>query len=242
VRGIYYGKNNYGITRFIGNCHIMVGYYRRRTLRRLMLIKTYKKGGLFSLLLIFSLFTTTLFSKTIVINDDVIIDKTVKRINIMGQEMLDQVGVTTIIVAKKKMNKEEFLKIKEEIFNDLKKSYIVWFFSRKYDDSQNIGLNQIFISDDLEGKFDSESLTSPFYGTFTKVLTANSKLDTTSAAFFNAYGDIMAQIGEAYNVEFKNAVPNDGRTFINIVRAIFYGTLAYGLYFYIRRKYFQKKS
>jgi len=139
-----------------------------------------------------------------------------------------------IVIAKKHMDQQMFMEYKTKYTERLKSSYIIWLYSRTYMDKENIGVNQMFVSDDLNGKFDENVLFSPWSGAFTKVLTAHSKTDTTSAAYLNGFESILEQLGAAYHVTFTTSIGHEGQTFINVIRFIFYMTLIIGAFYYIK--------
>ena len=191
------------------------------------------KGGLYALLFLL-LYSSNIFANTIVINEDIILDKTVVKLDEMGAEVLAKTGVSIVVIAQKHMDQKMFMEYKTKYAHDLKKHYIVWLYSRTYADKNNIGVNQMFVSDDLKGKFDQGKLFSPWSGAFTKVLTAHSKTDTTSAAYLNGFESILEQLSAAYEVTFDSSIGHEGQTFINIVRFIFYAILVAGGIYYIR--------
>ncbi len=194
-----------------------------------------------TLLLILFVFPTALFSNFIFEGDQIVTDKTLAKIKEIGDELYQKTGVTTVLVTKNHLTKDEFLEIKNRYLKELKPPYVLWIFSKTYMDRKDIGINQMFNSKDLNDKFDKNSLFSPFSGTFTKLLVIQkSKVDPTSAAFLNGYGDLTDMIAKSYGVKLKSSIGNESRTFINWVRVVFYAFLLYFAWLFIKKRFFKK--
>ena len=173
------------------------------------------------------IFNLSLFSNGFIYDGDkgIVIDKTISKLKEMGDELYQKTGVTTIIVTRKHLDKEKFLTLKDKYLKT-KPPYIVWIFSKTYQDRKEVGLNQMFNSPDLEDKFDKDSLFSPLGGTFTSILTVHkSKVDPTSAAFLNGYGDLADMLASSYGIELKSSIGSGSHVMTNILRIFFYGML-----------------
>ena len=195
-------------------------------------------AALLSLLL---LIPTALFSDFIFEGDQIVNDKTLAKIREIGDELSQKTGVTTVLVTKKHLDKKSFLEIKKRYLKELKPPYVLWIFSKTYMDREDIGLNQMFNSPDLNDKFDKDSLFSPFHGTFTKLLVVHkSKVDPTSAAFLNGYSDLADMIAKSYGVKLKSSIGNESRTFMNWLRALFYLMILYFIWLMIKKRFFNK--
>jgi len=203
----------------------------------------FKKRVAFATLFIL-LFTTSLFSNGFIYdgNDGVVIDKTISKMKQMGDELYQKTGVTTVVVTRKHLTKDKFLTLKQKYQNKLKPPYILWIFSKTYEDRKDIGLNQMFNSPDLNSKFDKDSMFSPFTGTFTNILTVHkSKVDPTSAAFLNGFGDLCDMLADSYNIKLKSSIGSGSHIMTNLLRFFFYGMLLLVLIKFIYMK-FQKKA
>ena len=208
-----------------------------------MLSPLYKRvaiATLLSLLFVFPLFASV-DTGFVYEGDSILTDKTIGKMKEMGDELYKKTGVTTVLVAKKHLSKAEFLEIKDRYLKELKPPYVLWIFSKTYMDRKEIGINQMFNSPDLNGKFDKDSLFSPFSGTFTKLIVIQkSKVDPTSAAFLNGYADLVDMIASSYGVKLKSSLGNESRTFMDWVRVIFYLTLLYFLWLIVRKRFIKK--
>ena len=159
----------------------------------------------------------------------------------IGDELYQKTGVTIALVTKKHLTKEEFQKIKNRYLKELKAPYVLWIFAKTYEDHKEFGLNKMFNSPDLNGKFDKESLFSPFSGSFTKLIVIKkSKTDPTSAAFLNGYADLTDMLAEFYGVKLKSSVGHESHTFMNIVRVLFYLSLLYFVWLIVKKRFFYK--
>jgi len=158
----------------------------------------------FAALIISIFFTTSLQANYAYEGDGYIGDKALKKLEEMGTELFQKTGVSTVIVAKEHLDQKQFLEIKDRYLKELKNPYVLWIFSKKYMDRENIGINQMFSSDDVKDKFDKDSLFSPWGGSFAKILTVHkSKSDQTPAAFLNGYADLTDMIADSYGIKTR---------------------------------------
>ena len=201
-----------------------------------------KRAVFFTALSIVFFLPTSLFSGYIYEGDRIINEKTLKKLEEMGNELFKKTGVSIVIVAKNHLTQDEFLSIKNRYLKSLKPPYVLWIFSKKYMDRDNLGINKMFSSPDMKEKFDEDSLFSPWGGTFTKVLTLRSKTDTTSAAFLNGFADLTDMIAESYGITLDSSIGSETKTVVNIFRIIFYASILYFLIRYIKIKYIKREK
>jgi hypothetical protein len=202
-------------------------------------INIIKKRVAFATLFIL-LLTNSLFSNgfTIDVDKGILLDKAISKMKEMGDELYQKTNISTILVVKNHLDKKEFLSIKERYLTKTKKPYILWIFSKTYADRENIGLNQMFNSKDLDGKFDKDSLFSPWNGTFTKILTVHkSKVDPTSAAFLNGYGDLVDMLAKSYGLKLDSSIGSGSHTSTNVLRFIFYFIVVLTIIVLLRNKF-----
>jgi len=207
-------------------------------------LNSFLKRRVASATLLILLFTTSLFSNGFIYDGDdgIVIDKTVSKMKQMGDEIYQKTGVTIAVVTRKHLTKDEFLSLKKKYQSELKPPYILWIFSKTYEDRKDIGLNQMFNSPELNDKFDKDSMFSPFTGTFTNILTVHkSKVDPTSAAFLNGFGDLCDMLADSYHVELKSSIGSESHMMTNLIRIFFYGMIFLVLIKLIYTK-FQKKA
>jgi len=196
-------------------------------------------SALLFLLIIFS--PTFSFADFIYEGDPLINSKAIEKMKEIGKELHEKTGVTIALVTKEHLTKAAFLEIKNRYLKELKPPYILWIFSKTYEDHKDFGINQMFNSPDLNGKFDKDSLFSPFSGSFTKLIVIKkSKTDPTSAAFLNGYADLTDMLAESYGVKLKSSVGHESHTFMNIVRVLFYLSLLYFVWLIVKKRFFYK--
>ena len=170
-------------------------------------------------------------------------EKALNKLQKIGSELYQKTGVSTILVVKKHLTQEQFLEIKNRYLKELKSPYVLWIFSKKYIDRENVGINKMFSSDDMKNRFDENSLFSPFGGTFSKIISIQrSKSDPTAAAFLNGYSDLTDMIADSYNIKLDSSIGNETKTTIDIVRLLFYLTIIFFIARYIKIKYFNKEQ
>ncbi len=207
----------------------------------LIVINLFKVKAVFIALTLSIIFQTSLFASYSLDSDVAINDKTQVKLKEMGEELFAKTGVSTVIVAKKYLDKKSFLEIKNKYLKELKAPYVLWIFSKRYDKEDSVGINQMFSSDDLSGKFDKGSLFSPFYGSFTKLIVIQkSKSDPTGAAFLNGYADLTDMIADSYDVKLDSSIGSETRTTMDIARILMYLTFLFFFVWTIKVKYFKK--
>ncbi len=194
---------------------------------------------LLSLLFIQNLYATVEFDYDVNISK-----KTEAKMKEMGEELYKKTHISTVIVAKNYMDKKEFLQLKSDYLKKLQAPYILWFFAKKYKDTDSgrVGkLNLLFSSDDLKGKYDESSMFSPFSGTFTKLIVIQkSKSDPTSAAFLNGYADLMDMLANSYGIKLKSSIGDETQETMNITRVIIYISFLFFFLWYLKVKFFKK--
>lgn len=83
-------------------------------------------------------------------------------------------------------------------------------------------------------------------GTVLPILAERAKGDDIvkkySVAMYNGYADVAEQIAAHNNVTLSTSAGSGSKTFIDILRTIFYGIILYSLFLYIRGKYFRKED
>jgi len=197
----------------------------------------------FAALILSTILTTSLQANYSYEGDGYIGEKALKKLEEMGSELFEKTGVSTVIVAKEHLDQKQFLEIKDRYLKELKNPYVLWIFSKTYMDRENIGINQMFSSDDVKDKFDKDSMFSPWGGTFAKILTVHkSKSDPTAAAFLNGYADLTDMIADSYGVKLESSIGNETKTTINIARIIFYLVTAFFFVWYLQIKFSKGKN
>jgi len=189
------------------------------------------------------MFSTPLFASYSYDGDVNINDKTLTKMKEMGDELFTKTGVSTAIVAKEYMDKNGFLEVKDRYLKELDAPYVLWIFSKKYDKRDSVGINQMFSSKDLEGKFDKDSMFSPFGGSFTKLIVIQkSKSDPTAAAFLNGYADLTDMLAESHGVKLKSSIGSETRATMDIARVLMYLTFFAIFIWYLKVKFFNKEK
>ena len=214
--------------------------------RRLILVSFIlnKRVALLATLLILTLFPTFSLASGFIYDGDkgIVLEKTVKKIEEIGQELYKKLGVSTILVVKKRMTKEEFLAYKEKY--SLSTPYVLWIFSKSTDKTKAVGYNNMFNSKDLEDKYSKDSILGSLFtrGSFTSIYVVHkSKIDPTSAAFLNGYGDLADMIADSYNIELDSSMGSDSKTTIDILRIVIYSIILFTIIILLRNK-FRKKD
>jgi len=201
------------------------------------------KAVLKTVLLLSVIFSTSLFASYSYEGDVNINDKTLAKMKEMGDELFEKTSISTAIVAKEFMDKSGFLEVKDKYLKELKAPYVLWIFAKKYDKRDSVGINQMFSSKDLEGKFDKSSMFSPFGGSFTKLIVIQkSKSDPTAAAFLNGYADLTDMLAESHGVKLDSSIGSETRSTMDIARVLMYLTFFVIFIWYLKVKFFKKEE
>ena len=207
------------------------------------MINLFKIKVVFTTLILSIFFQNSLFASYSFDSDLPINEKTQTKLQEMGKELFEKTGVSTAIVAKKFLDKKSFLETKDKYLKELQAPYVLWIFSKKYDKRDSVGINQMFSSDDLKGKYDKDSLFSPFYGSFTKIIVIErSKSDPTAAAFLNGYADLTDMIADSYGIKLDSSIGSETRTTMDIARLLMYLSFLFFFIWTIKVKYFTKEK
>ena len=183
-----------------------------------------------------ALFTLLFASRNFVLlNDDILPQKTVEKINEIGSELHQKTGVSLYLAAVEKMPTKRIREFEEQIARDLEPPFILLTFAR--DDHKVDILN----SPDTDELFDREQVLSPFpwSGSIIPLLESHSKNQKAAieAALLNGYADIAEQVAAAKGVELKSGLGNTNRNIYLGLRILFYAILALILFNYLYRRF-----
>jgi hypothetical protein len=194
-------------------------------------------------LLLSIIFSSPLFASYTYEGDVNINEKTLAKMKEMGNELFEKTGISTAIIAKEYLDKSGFLEIKDSYLKKLKAPYVLWIFSKKYDKRDSVGINQMFSSKDLNGKFDKDSMFSPFGGSFTKLIVIQkSKTDPTAAAFLNGYADLVDMLADSHGVKLVSSIGNETRSTMDVARVLMYLMFFFIFLWYLKVKLFKKEE
>ncbi len=199
-----------------------------------MISRTFK--GAFALLLL----ATLLFAAQnfILKNDGILPQKTIQKINEIGNELYQKTGVALYLVAIEKMPTKRIREYEEHIAKNLKPPYILLTFALK---DHKV---DIVNSADVASRFDKEQVLSPFpwSGTIIPLLESHSKNPKAAveAALLNGYADIAEQVASSFGVKLKSGIGNTNKNIYFGLRLLFYGILALIFINFIYRRYIKK--
>ena len=189
------------------------------------------------------LFSTQLCAEYLYKDEVIFIDSFASEIEKIGHEVREKTGVGMYVAVIKELDANQTLAdFENAILDNVQEPALVLTLS-EYDHQIDIMARPA----SLYKYFDKEQILSPFpySGTILPIVTMKSKKATVAEKFAagiqNGYTDLAEQIADSKGVKLESAVGSSNKTIINILRLIFYGMIAYGLYLYIKRKYMTKK-
>ena len=200
--------------------------------------------GLAALILSF-LFSTSLFAEYLYKDEVIDIEAFAQQIETIGSELHQKSGIALRLIILKELDQNQsIIDYEQEIIKTFNEPTVLLTFS-EMDKKVDIYAHP----ESLYKDFDKEAILSPFSsfgGTIIPLLTAKAKdipvREKYAAALSNGYSDISEQIADSRDIVLESAVGSGSKYFINFIRVLFYGMIAYGLFFYIKRKYFSKKE
>lgn len=171
-------------------------------------------------------------------NDNILHPELVLQLEGIGSELYQKTGVNLSVAVLEDLQNKSLNEKASEFSANLKSPYIFLIFTNKEHKVQ------IYNTENTQNLFDKERILSPMpnRGSIIPIL-VNHKKDANmtgviNAAVLNGYADIADEVAKSQGISLETSIGNTNRIFINILRYIFYGTLAFALfmYFYGRRK------
>lgn len=203
-----------------------------------MLITDVLKKSLAALLLS-SFFALYLNASFVIRNDDILPQKTIGKIDEMGNELKEKTGVGVYLAVVNDKNGTDIRTFEKKLSENLEKPYVLLTLllgSKKVD---------IVNTKDLNDKFDKEQVLSPFpwSGSILPLITSKSKdfKAAVEAAMLNGYADIVDQIANSYGIKLNSSIGSQNKITYNVVKIIFYGTFLLILLNFLYHKFFKKR-
>ncbi len=192
-----------------------------------------KHRGILLLLVLF--FSSTLFgADNFVINENVILEKTVVKIEQMANELYQKTGIKAYLVAKKSLDGKNIIEFEKDFSRKIKPPFVILTLSL---DDKKV---DIYSSKNIEDLFDKESILSPYpwEGSIIPLLTGKKKNVSVSAALLNGYADLVEQISNSKNIKLDSAIGSTNKELISFLNISIFGFLlmVFGWYFYRRMK------
>ena len=189
--------------------------------------------------LAFFFLTSLAYSKPEIINQNVIKQSAYDKISQITNELYAKTGVS--IVAHFIERAEDGIQSYENnATSSISGSYVFLIFIAK---DEKVDL---IVSNDLKSIVVKNDVLSPFPGgPIIPILAAEDKngLDAKfSAAALNGIADIADTIAKSKNVVLESNIGSDSKTFMQILRVVFYGIIAVALSIYIYRIYRRRKQ
>ena len=212
--------------------------------------------------LIFSLvFSTSLFAEYLYQDDVVQRDSFQAQIEEIGTELYEKTGVSLYLVMLRDLDENQTIAQYElAVAKEVKKPAVILSFVElkkqvqilanpssmynEFDKEQVLSPSATFIGAVISSimfakSFDDvKEFMSSYGGVILPILAERAKGDDIvnkyAVALFNGYSEIAEQIAASHNVELESAAGNSNIIGVDIVRAIFYGTILFAIFGYFR--------
>ncbi|MCW1359687.1 hypothetical protein [Campylobacter sp. CCS1377] len=170
----------------------------------------------------------------VVFNENVLNDKVVNELNLMGNELYEKTGVFVAAAISDKTDFNELLKFKDK----LPSPFILLVLSKKSHQLDIIATKEALVF------FDKEKVLSPYpwSGSILPLLSSNKAKDQFNAAVLNGYSDIVDQVASYFNIKLVHSIGNANRDTLNVLRIGIYGFICIMALLYIQKKMRRKKN
>ncbi|HEB9289333.1 TPA: hypothetical protein RZK14_001232 [Campylobacter coli] len=190
------------------------------------------QGGFLAIFLFF-LPVQILALEPVVFNENVLNQKVVDEINLIGKELQEKSGIFAGVAVGDKSDFQTLL----DLHKQLPQSYVLLVLSKNSHKVDIIG------SKGALTLIDKEAVLSPYPGTGSILpILATNKGDIYNAAILNGYGDIVDRLTQARGIELQHSIGNANRDTINILRILIYGFICFALLYYAQRRMKRKKN
>jgi hypothetical protein len=178
-------------------------------------------------------FSTTLLSSNnfVLINENIINQKTTDKIEQIGKEVKDKLGISIYLIGKKSLNQEHIIDYEKRVAKDFNGSFVLLVLT----DMEN--KVDIFSSNDLKDKFDRNKVLNNY---IIPLLVNKGKMEDMvrySAGLLNGYSEISDQIASSFGIELDNSLGYQTQDTMNVLRFIFYGIIMLAFIVYIKNKF-----
>jgi len=207
------------------------------------------------------LFSTSLFAEYLYQDDVVQRDSFQSEIEEIGVELYEKTGVSLYLVMLRDLDENQTIAEYElAVAKEVKKPAVILSFvelkkqvqilaspSSLYDDfdkEQVLSPSATFIGAVISSVMfarsfdDVKEFMSSYGGVILPILAERAKGDDIvnkyAVALFNGYSEIAEQIADTHGVELESAAGNSNMIGVDIVRAIFYGTILFAIFGYFR--------
>jgi len=207
------------------------------------------------------LFSTSLFAEYLYQDDVVQRDSFQAGIEEIGIELYEKTGVSLYLVMVRDLDdKQTLAEHNLALAKELKQPAVILSFVElkkqvdilanppslyaEFDKEQILSPSATFIGAVISSVMfarsvdDVKELMASYGGVILPILAERAKGDDIvnkyAVAMYNGYSEIAEQIAETHNVELESAAGNSNMIGVDIVRAIFYGTILFAIFGYFR--------
>ncbi len=174
----------------------------------------------------------------ILLNENILPQKTIQKLNAIGSELFQKTGVALYVAVVKKMPTQRIVDFEKELIQKLQPPYVLLTLStedKKVD---------IVASKDAQKLFNKEEILSPlpWRGSIIPLLTAHFKNQNAAveAAILNGYSEIAEQVAASRGIKLKEAIGNTNRNIYYWLRILFYSIIVLILLNFIYRRYIKQ--
>jgi hypothetical protein len=168
----------------------------------------------------------------VLINEDIIGERAVYKMNALGDELYQKAGIGVYVVALQSLDGRVMHDLEVSLLGGASHPYAILMLAKE---EKQVN---ILTSSDMPTYFDKEAVLSPYpwTGTILPLLTGKKGKDNYSAAMLNGYADIVEQTAGHLDLELHNALGSSNKNTMNILRIVVYAILVWAILMAIIRR------
>jgi hypothetical protein len=188
------------------------------------------------LILLFLSSTLLANEKFILINENIINQKTSEKIEKIGKEVKEKLNISIYLIGKNSLKDIHITQYEKEVAQDLKGSFVLITLANLENKVD------IISSEDIKDKIDRNSILNDY---IIPLLVNKGKMDDIvrySAGLLNGYSEVADQLAATKGITLDNSLGYQTQDTMNFLRLIFYGTLILAFFVYLKNKFQNRKD
>ena len=170
------------------------------------------------LILFFSAITLTAAPE--IVNENLLMDPAVKKIDEMITELHTKTGVSVVLHAKKSLGNQNIVDYEKNISASLASPYVLLVLADK---EQKV---DIVVSKDLAGIVEKNNILNNFIIPIISASDKNTQISRYSAAILNGVAEIVDETAKSKDVILLSSIGDESKNTTNVIRFIVYGLTA----------------
>lgn len=191
------------------------------------------KGVFFAL---FFLFELSFANQVVVNNDKILSDEVVAKITALGNELASKSDIYVALGVYESLGGKSMNSFFKEL--DFKPPFVFLLLAKSEHKVE------IFADEETIKLFNKEQILSPYpsSGSILPILSSKNGNDIYNASMLNGYADIVEQIAASKNIKLENAIGNQNKYALDMLRIIVYAMIAVTILVVLRAKFRRRNA